>query len=354
MASDFSYVLIPAADDEPMREMRMKEPRDLEENIGCLTRVLQAYYREHAGAQTEEGKKALVEATRQQIQKQQPDSSPDEEMMTQLAMSQTVDIIQLRPATADSGFMGVNMYVDDKGVSKNSPLNRRASAICAECGIHSEVRGDAFVARLWDDQDGFKRHSITMNELSSTASWVISARDFHANRPSTEESSARLKALSMGGKQEPVAPLSERLAQATAARTSGTEQFKAGDIDGAAEQYMSVIRLMEAHDQSETEDDLKSAKELTVACLVNLAACRLRQNRHYDVIDACDRALEMDDCAAKAWYRRGQACMALEQYSVARKNLTRAATLLPSSREIRDAIDSCKQKAAEKGSDFKL
>ena len=39
--------------------------------------------------------------------------------------------------------------------------------------------------------------------------------------------------------------------------------------------------------------------------------------------------------------------MALEQYSVARKNLVRAATLLPSSREIRECIDTCKQRAQE-------
>ena len=81
---------------------------------------------------------------------------------------------------------------------------------------------------------------------------------------------------------------------------------------------------------------------------------RLRQQRHYEVITACDRALEMDDGAAKAWFRRGQACMALEQYGAARKNLVRAATLLPSSREIRECIEVCKQKGAEKASEFKL
>ncbi|KAL1500261.1 hypothetical protein AB1Y20_012929 [Prymnesium parvum] len=354
MGETFAYVLIPADDDEPMRELSMKEPEDLETNIGCLTKELQEYYRKFAGAQTEEGKKALVDATRQQLKKQQPDANPDEEMMSRLAMSQTVDIIQLRPATADSGWMGVNMYIDDKSVSKESPINRRATAICVECGLHSEVRGDAFIARLWDDQDGFKRHSITINELSSDAPWVVSARTFHANRPSMDESSARLKAMTAGGKQEPSPPLEERLPKAMAARTSGTELFKAGDIEGAAKQYLSAIALMEDRSQESTEENLKSAKELLIGSLVNLAACRLRQERHYDVIDACDRALELDDGAAKAWYKRGQACMALEQYGAARKNLVRAATLLPSSREIRDAIDACKRKASEKGIEFKL
>ena len=47
---------------------------------------------------------------------------------------------------------------------------------------------------------------------------------------------------------------------------------------------------------------------------VNLAMCRLKQEKPYDAISACDRALEADDSAGKAWYRRGQACMALQQY----------------------------------------
>ena len=40
----------------------------------------------------------------------------------------------------------------------------------------------------------------------------------------------------------------------------------------------------------------------------------------------------VDEASAKAWVRRGQACMKLHQYAAARKNLTRACTLAPSSR----------------------
>ena len=271
----FTYVLIPAKDDEPMQEISMDEPEQLEANIGCLTKALNKYYRTHSGKQTEEGKKALVEATRQQLAKQQPNAAPDEDLMTKLAESQTCDIVQLRPATQDADWMGVNMYVDDKGVSKESPVNSRACAVCAECGCPTEVRGDAFVARLWDDQDGFKRHSITIAELSSDAPWVASARKFHADRPSADESSARLQALNMGGPQEPVTPLAERLPDAVTARAAGTEMFKTGDVDGAAERYVAAIALVDKQAGLEPEDDLAAAKEIHVACLVNLATCRL-------------------------------------------------------------------------------
>lgn len=79
--------------------------------------------------------------------------------------------------------------------------------------------------------------------------------------------------------------------------------------------------------------------------------CRLKQEKPFEAISACDRALEIDDGAAKAWYRRGQACMKLQQFGVARKNLTRAATLNPRSREIREEIDTCKRLAAVKASE---
>ena len=97
----FTYVLIPAEDDEPMREISMEEPDDLEKNIGCLTGALQAYYRQHAGVSTEEGKAAIVDSVKAKIAEKQPDAAPlDAGMLEQLAESQTVDIVLLLPGEA--------------------------------------------------------------------------------------------------------------------------------------------------------------------------------------------------------------------------------------------------------------
>ena len=73
-----------------------------------------------------------------------------------------------------------------------------------------------------------------------------------------------------------------------------------------------------------------------------------RQGKPYEAIAACDRALELDGSAAKGWYRRGQACVALGQYGAAVKDLTKAGQLNPSSREIRAELDAAKARAAEK------
>ena len=357
MASSFVYTLIPADEDEPMQELRMDVPTTLEENIGCLTKTLQDHYRRVAPFGGEESKQALADAVKAQLKQQNPDAkAPDEAMLSMLAVSQTVDIVQLLPATAASGFMGVNMYVDDKGQSKGSAVNNRASAVCTQCGLPTEVRGDAFLAKVWDDQDGFIRHDLTIADVSSDADWVAEARQRNANRTDPNAAAAQLKALDTSCKAKPKvpdAPLAERLASAAAAKAAGTELFKQGDLEGAAGRYEEALTLFGAEAGLETDAacdlaDVKAASELLVVCLVNLAACRLKQERPYDAIAACDRAVALDDQAGKAWYRRGQACMALGQYGAARKNLTRAATLLPSSREVREEHARCQEALKEK------
>jgi tetratricopeptide (TPR) repeat protein len=364
-AKDFVYTLIPADDAEPMQEIRMPEPSKLEDNIGCLTQALNDHYRRVAPIQGEAGKQAVIDSVRDQVMKNNPNgSAPDESMLGLLAQSQTVDIIQMLPATKGSGFVGVNMYVDDKGQSKGSARNARASQVCAACGISTDVLGDAFVARVWDDQDGFERQDIKVSDLSSDAPLVKEALRANANRADPSAAAAQLSALSTG---KPAAPtdvrvLAERLADAVAAKAAGTERFKAGDVGGAAGKYEEAIGLLGGSSGGEVlrgegesmvdAADERAASDLLVTSLINLAMCRLKQEKPYEAIAACDRALEGDGDAGKAWYRRGQACMALQQYAAARRNLSRAATLLPSSREVREDLAKCQALAKEKKAGF--
>lgn len=74
--------------------------------------------------------------------------------------------------TADNGYMGVNLYVDDSGAIKELAINRRASELAACCGTHVQVHGDAFIARFRDDDDNFERLDFQIGELSSAAPWV--------------------------------------------------------------------------------------------------------------------------------------------------------------------------------------
>ena len=351
-----TYVLIPASNDEPMQEMQLPVPAQLEENISALTTALNSYYRATAGVASGAGKQKLIDDMRAK------GNALGDDVLDRFAESQTCDIVQLLPSTAASGWMGVNLYVDDKGVAKGSPLNARASAICGQCGLPTEVRGDAFVAKLWDDQEGFVRHDFTLADCASDAAWVVEAQARNANRTDPQAAMARLQPggdLGGGAAAGPAQPdlgYEERLEQAAAARAAGTDAFKAGDVDAAAEKYAAALALWTPMPKPPPPEEhallveavTAKASDLVLACCLNLAACRLKQGKPYEAIAACDRALELDGSAAKGWYRRGQACVALGQYGAAVKDLTKAGQLNPSSREIRAELDAAKARAAEK------
>lgn len=66
-------------------------------------------------------------------------------------MDSLVDSVPLVLNTRAVQHVGVNLYVDDKGTAKGLPINARASAIAQACGKMLEVRGDAFIGRVFDN-----------------------------------------------------------------------------------------------------------------------------------------------------------------------------------------------------------
>ena len=357
--STVKYTLIPCDASEPFQELELSVPPTLEENIGCLTTVLNDHYRRTAPIRGAEGKQAVIDSVKKTLKQNVPDSNPSEQMLNAFAQSQTVDIVQLMPATAATGFVGVSMYVDDQGQGKGSAPNARASKFCMACGLPTDVVGDAFVARAWDDQDGFERRDFTISEISSDAPWVLDAYKLNQERRDPTQAAQQLSAMSQASAKQappPDKPLADRLPGAAAAKGEGTERFKAGDLEGAAAKYAeAVAALIDPEGGVATggggivdEADVRSASELLVTSLVNLATCRLRQERPYEAIESADSAIKLDESNGKAWFRRGQACMALQQYAAGRRNLGRAAQLLPSSREVRAEYEKCVELAAQK------
>jgi hypothetical protein len=128
-----------------------------------------------------------------------------------------VALLSNAPAT---GFVGVFMYCDDQATFKQLPPNPRATQIAAEAGqalqvcvalllvlccdtepppmtpapTHTtattittpinttQVSGDVFVARYFDNEDSFKRLDFTLAEVSSSAAWIKDARQQLARR----------------------------------------------------------------------------------------------------------------------------------------------------------------------------
>lgn len=49
-----------------------------------------------------------------------------------------------------------------------------------------KVRGDAFLARIMDNEEDFKRYDFTLDEMSSAAKWVKDAKKYHDEKARQE------------------------------------------------------------------------------------------------------------------------------------------------------------------------
>ncbi|ETW10080.1 hypothetical protein H310_00466 [Aphanomyces invadans] len=171
MPKQFTIVYIPAEEGTELEEWRLDLPQDVDGQIACLTERLRAHFKSKTGAASSEEQK---DAFRQQILKQLPkDATVNDQMMAMmLQMESLVDSIPLILNTPAVKHVGVNLYVDDKGTAKNLSVNMRASAIAQACGKMLEVRGDAFIARIFDNDDAFVRLDFNLSELNADAEWL--------------------------------------------------------------------------------------------------------------------------------------------------------------------------------------
>uniref|UniRef100_A0A3B0MG51 MYND finger containing protein, putative n=1 Tax=Theileria annulata TaxID=5874 RepID=A0A3B0MG51_THEAN len=94
--------------------------------------------------------------------------------------NKTSNIFQIIPLTLPSkknDFLGINCYIDSIGRVKNLPTNSRMTRLCS-----TDIRGDCFISRTYDDEDVFKRVDFTLedyNELmenppSAEGRWDVS------------------------------------------------------------------------------------------------------------------------------------------------------------------------------------
>jgi HSP20 family molecular chaperone IbpA len=106
--------------------------------------------------------------------KQDISQTVDPETLNRLLSLTSVDIMTVSLPTPDNGYVGVSIYCDDKGKSKNLPLNERATSLAIECGIVNQLfNGDVFISRMFDDgEDHWFRMNFGMSDVSSSAQWV--------------------------------------------------------------------------------------------------------------------------------------------------------------------------------------
>lgn len=87
------------------------------------------------------------------------------------------EIFPLQRPSEANGHRGINVYLDEVGVLKNLPINKRATALANTCGHSCSLHGQIYIGRT---QGGTASQSVnvdfSVNELDSSAAWVQTAR----------------------------------------------------------------------------------------------------------------------------------------------------------------------------------
>ena len=176
-AKSFKYVFIPADASCAMEELTMEIPEGKE--IECLLDTLKEHFRNASGTVgSSEEQKAIFKG---QLESQSG-KAIDDSLMDIASRMQMVQPVALLPGGRATNFEHINCYVDDRGISKGLSRNDRACGLATECGAPSDIVGDAFIARILDDDDRFERKDFTLAEVSSSTPWVKRAFELNVQK----------------------------------------------------------------------------------------------------------------------------------------------------------------------------
>lgn len=132
----------------------------------------------------------------------------------------------------------------------------------------------------------------------------------------------------------------QKLEQAQLFKDKGTKHFKDGKYEIASTRYQKVIEFLEHEISLKGEADTER-KNILQAGRLNLALCYLKMNKWIEARGVCDKAIEEDSGAAKAWFRRGEAQLALNDCDSAKADFEKTVDLDPENKAAKSKIAMC-------------
>ncbi|GFY45705.1 peptidyl-prolyl cis-trans isomerase FKBP4 [Trichonephila inaurata madagascariensis] len=136
----------------------------------------------------------------------------------------------------------------------------------------------------------------------------------------------------------------EKLEESEIIKTKGTNYFQKEKFEMAAKLYQKVITLLQYETETEMEESNKEKRNaLLLAGHLNLAACYLKMERYGDVIENCEKALEIEPKNPKGFFRRGKAYLALQEFDKAKDNFMKVLEYDSSNKAAQRTIHVCKQ-----------
>ena len=140
--------------------------------------------------------------------------------------------------------------------------------------------------------------------------------------------------------------LKEKLERAVLVKQKGTQYFKAGRYNYAVIQYQRIVNWLEM-ECGNGKEQLQAIQALLLVAHLNLALCYLRLREYSQTVENCNKVMELDPENEKALYRRGEARLLRNEFSLALMDFKQVLQVNSFNRAARSQILICQHKIRE-------
>jgi len=134
-----------------------------------------------------------------------------------------------------------------------------------------------------------------------------------------------------------------KLEQAKIFKEKGTVHFKLNKYEVASTRYQKIIDFLE-HEISLKGESENERKVLLQAGRLNLAQCHLKLGKWIEARNVCDKAIDENESVAKAWFRRGEAQLALNDCESAKADFDKCLLLEPDNKAAKNKVSICQHR----------
>ncbi|KAG1942742.1 peptidyl-prolyl cis-trans isomerase FKBP5 [Pimephales promelas] len=140
--------------------------------------------------------------------------------------------------------------------------------------------------------------------------------------------------------------LNEKLERVVLVKQKGTQYFKTGLYNHAVIQYQQIVNWLEMECGTDKEH-LQAIQSFLLVAHLNLALCYLRLREYSQTVDNCNKVMELDPENEKALYRRGEARLLRNEFSLALVDFRKVLQVNSFNRAARSQIAICQRKIRE-------
>ncbi|KAM9813680.1 peptidyl-prolyl cis-trans isomerase FKBP5 [Neosynchiropus ocellatus] len=140
--------------------------------------------------------------------------------------------------------------------------------------------------------------------------------------------------------------LQEKLNLAPEIKQKGNQHCKVGQYYSASIQYQRIVTWLEMECGIGPEQQQR-IRDFVMTAHLNLALCFLRLKEYTQVVENCNKALEIEEKNEKALYRRGEARLLRNEYHQAMADFQKVLEVNFANRAARSQIALCQRKIKE-------